>query len=120
MLPGMYLWCVLGNDVGAGPDGHGACLDAASAMREGERQVMDGSVFLCIVEEVVTRLSVSELATTYQGTGRYYVGRRTRSGGTHWQAMTRRVDPAEVYRITDIPGWMARQFGNPADKRADG
>jgi hypothetical protein len=120
MLPGMYLWCVLGNDVGAKPGGHGACRTAASALREGEQRVADGSAFLCIVEQVVRRLSVGELETTYQGTGRYYIGRRTRSGGVHWQAMTRRVDPAEVYRITDIPSWIAGQFANRGGQRPAG
>jgi hypothetical protein len=77
----MYLWCLLGNDIVAGPAAHGVCSDAASAMRVGEPRVKDGSIFLCIVEEVRLRISVYGLETTYQGTGRYFVGRRTRSGG---------------------------------------
>jgi hypothetical protein len=106
----MYLWCLLGNDILAGPAAHGVCSDAASAMRVGEPRVKDGSIFLCIVEEVRLRISVDGLGTTYQGTGRYFVGRRTRSGGIFWEGLTRTIDPAEVYRITDLPSWITRQF----------
>ncbi len=105
----MYLWSLLGNDVTAGPTVHGICFDAASAMRMGEPRVKDGSVFLCIVEEVRQRISVGGLETIYQGTGRYFIGRRNRSGGLYWAAMTRAVDPSEVYRVTDVPRWMTRQ-----------
>jgi hypothetical protein len=110
MLSRMYLWSLLGNDVAAGPTAHGVCSDAASAMRMGEPRVKDGSVFLCIVEEVRLRISVGGLETIYQGTGRYFIGRRNRSGGVYWEAMTRTVDPTEVYRITDVPLWMAREM----------
>jgi hypothetical protein len=110
MLSRMYLWCLLGNDIGVGPAAHGVCSDAASAMRIGEPQVMDGSVFLCIVEEARLRISVDGLETTYQGTGRYFVGRRTRSGGIFWEGLTRTVDPSEVYRITELPPWIMREF----------
>ena len=65
----MYLWSLLGYDIVAGPTAHGVCSDAASAMRMGEPRVKDGSVFLCIVEEVRLRISVGGLETTYQGTG---------------------------------------------------
>ena len=110
MLTPMYLWSLLGHDIVAGPTAHGVCSDAASAMRIGEPRVKDGSVFLCIVEEVQLRISVGGLETTYQGTGRYLIGRRTRSGGVYWEAMTRTVDPGEVYRITDLPVWLAREL----------
>ena len=109
MLCRMYLWCLLGNDIAAAPAAHGVCSDAASAMRVGEPRVKDGSVFLCIVEEVSLRISVDGLETTYQGTGRYFIGRRTRSGGVYWEAMTRTVDPSEVYRIIDLPPWITRE-----------
>jgi hypothetical protein len=109
MLSRMYLWSLLGNDVTAGPTVHGICFDAASAMRMGEPRVKDGTVFLCIVEEVRQRISVGGLETIYQGTGRYFIGRRNRSGGLYWAAMTRAVDPSEVYRVTDVPRWMTRQ-----------
>jgi hypothetical protein len=110
MLSAMYLWCLLGNDIVAGPTSHGVCFDAASAMRMGEPGVKDGSVFLCIVEEVRVRISVDGLETTFQGTGRYWIGRRTRPGGVYWEAKTRTVDPSEVYRIADLPLWMAREI----------
>ena len=106
----MYLWCLLGHDIVAGPAAHGVCSDAATAMRMGEPRVKDGAVFLCIVEEVRQRISVGGLETIYQGTGRYFIGRRNRSGGLHWEAMTRAVDPAEVYRVTDVPFGMTRQM----------
>jgi hypothetical protein len=112
MLSRMYLWSLLGNDVVAGPAAHGVCSDAASAMRMGEPRVKDGSVFLCIVEEVRLRISVGGLESTYQGTGRYFIGRRTRSGGVYWEALTRTIDPAEVYRITDIPVSVARELAD--------
>jgi hypothetical protein len=112
MLSRMYLWSLLGYDIVAGPAAHGVCSDAASAMRMGEPRVKDGSVFLCIVEEVRLRISVGGLETTYQGTGRYFIGRRTRSGGVYWEAMTRTVDPSEVYRITDLPLWMAQEIAD--------
>jgi hypothetical protein len=112
MLSRMYLWSLLGYDIVAGPAAHGVCSDAASAMRMGEPRVKDGSVFLCIVEEVRLRISVGGLETTYQGTGRYFIGRRTRSGGVYWEAMTRTVDPSEVYRITDLPLWMAQELAD--------
>jgi hypothetical protein len=101
----MYLWSLLGHDVVAGPTAHGICSDAAGAMRAGEPRVKDGTAFLCIVEEVTARISVGGQETTYQGTGRYFIGRRTRSGGVRWAARTRSVDPAEVYRVTDSPLW---------------
>jgi hypothetical protein len=97
MLSGMYLWALLGYDIVAGPTAHGVCSDPASAMRMGEPRVKDGSAFLCVVEEVRQRISVGGLETTYQGTGRYFVGRRTRSGGIYWEAMSRTVDPSELY-----------------------
>ena len=108
----MYLWSLLGNDIVAGPTAHGVCSDASRAMRAGEPRVTDGSAFLCIIEEVRLRISVGGLETTYQGTGRYFVGRRTRSGGVYWEAMTRTVDPAEVYRITDPPLWIGRELAD--------
>ena len=110
MLFRMYLWSLLGYDIVAEPTAHGVCSDAASAMRMGEPRVKDGSVFLCIVEEVQLRISVGGLETTYQGTGRYFIGRRTRSGGVYWEALTRTVDPDEVYRITGLPLWIAREL----------
>ena len=110
MLSRMWLWSLLGYDIVAGPTAHGVCSDAASAMRRGEPRVKDGSVFLCIVEEVRLRISVGGLETTYQGTGRYYIGRRTRSGGVYWEAKTRTVDPSEIYRIADLPVWIAREL----------
>jgi hypothetical protein len=106
----MYLWSLLGYDIVAEPTAHGVCSDAASAMRMGEPRVKDGSVFLCIVEEVCLRICVGGLETTYQGTGRYYIGRRTRSGGVYWEALTRKVDPAEVYRLPDLPLSIAREL----------
>ncbi len=112
MLAPMYLWSLLGYDIVAGPTSHGVCSDAASAMRMGEPRVKDGSVFLCIVEEVRLRISVGGLETTYQGTGRYFIGRRTRSGGVYWEALTRTVDPAEVYRITGLPLWIAQELAD--------
>ena len=112
MLARMYLWSLLGYDVVAGPTAHGVCSDAASAMRMGEPRVRDGSIFLCIVEEVRLRISVGGLESTYQGTGRYFIGRRTRSGGVYWEAMTRTVDPDEVYRITGLPLWIARELAD--------
>ena len=78
-------------------------------MRMGEPRVKDGSVFLCIVEAVCLRISVGGLETTYQGTGRYFIGRRTRSGGVYWEAMTRTVDPSEVYRVNALPPWIAQE-----------
>jgi hypothetical protein len=113
MLTRMFLWNLLGYDIGAGPTADGVCTDAASAMRVGEPRVKDGSVFLCIVEEVQLRISVGGLETTYQGVGRYFIGRRTRSGGVYWEARTRPVDPAEVYRVTDLPLGIGRE---PADR----
>jgi hypothetical protein len=112
MLVRMYLWSLLGYDIVAGPTAHGVCSDAASAMRMGEPRVKDGSVFLCIVEEVRLRISVGGLETTYQGTGRYFIGRRTRSGGVYWQALTRTIDPSEVYRIADLPVRIARELAD--------
>ena len=112
MLSRMYLRSLLGYDIVAGPTSHGVCSDAASAMRIAEPRVKDGGVFLCIVEEVRLRISVGGLETTYQGTGRYFIGRRTRSGGVYWEAKTRTVDPSEIYRVTDLPAWIAREFAN--------
>jgi hypothetical protein len=99
MLAGMYLWTLLSNDIVTGPTAHGVCSDAASAMGIGEPRVKDGSVFLCVIEEVRLRISVGGLEPTYEGTGRYFVGRRTRSSGVSWEAMTRTVDPSEVYQV---------------------
>ena len=73
MLSRMYLWSLLGNDIVAGPTAHGVCSDAASAMRIGEPRVKDGSVFLCIVEEVRLRIR-------YPGLGYYVVGSPAKPG----------------------------------------
>jgi hypothetical protein len=105
MLSPMWLWSLLGYDVVAGPIAHGVCTDAASAMRIGEARVTDDDVFLCIVEEVRELITVDGLETAYQGTGRYFIGRRTRAGGVYWEAKTRTIDPSEVYRITEMPLW---------------
>jgi len=105
MLTPMWLWSLLGYDVAAAPISHGVCSETAAAMRVGEARINDGDVFLCIVEEVRELISVDGLETTYQGTGRYFIGRRTRPGGVYWEARTRTVDPSEVYRITEMPLW---------------
>src|SRR6204780_5202626 len=111
MLSRMYLWSLLGYDIVAEPTAHGVCSDAASAMRMSEPRVKDGSVFLCIVEEVRLRICVGGLETTYQGTGRYFIGRRTRSGGVYWGARRRKVDPPEVNSLPAPPPRTARVRG---------
>src|ERR1700727_3120773 len=34
----------------------------------------------------------------------------TRSGGIFWEGLTRTLDPSEIYRITDLPSWITREF----------
>ena len=74
-------------------------MDAASAMRLGEPEVANGNAFLCIIEEVIPRISVNGLETVYQPTGRHWIGRRTRRDSVYWEARRRTVDPAEIYRL---------------------
>jgi hypothetical protein len=107
MLSGMFPWSVLSADLSAGLKSSGITTDPASAMRESEREVANGNAFLAIIEEVLPRISVGDLETIYQSTGRYWVGRRTRGGGVSWEAKRRTVDPAAVYRIDAPLSWLA-------------
>jgi hypothetical protein len=47
----------------------------------------------------VSRLSVFSLDAIYVPTGREWLGRRTRSGGVHWEHTYRRVDPGTAYSL---------------------
>ena len=81
-------------------------MDAASAMRLGEPEVANGNAFLCIIEEVIPRISVSGLETIYQSTGRHWIGRRTRSRSVFWEGRRRTVDAAEIYHLGAPLSWV--------------
>ena len=81
-------------------------MDAASAMRLAEPEVANGNAFLCIIEEVIPRISVNGLETIYQSTGRHWIGRRTRRRSVYWEARRRAVDPAEIYRLGAPLPWV--------------
>jgi hypothetical protein len=113
MLAGMYLWSLLGTDLSAGPASSGITADVASAMRLAEPEVANGSAFLCIIEEVIPRISVGGLETIYAATGRHWIGRRTRTRSVFWEARRRTVDPAEIYRFDAPLSWLPTSLPNP-------
>lgn len=80
----MYLWSLFGHDLMKRPVQHGITDDLAKAMRAAEPRLKDGQAFICVVEEVLIRISVTGLEESYAPTGRRWNGRRTTSNGVHW------------------------------------
>ena len=89
----MYLWELVGHDTAEGILVSGIDGDLAAVMRSGEALLVQQRGFVVRVVEVVPRMSVFHLDLIYVPTGRRWLGRRTRSGGVHWDHTFRPVDP---------------------------
>jgi hypothetical protein len=96
----MYLWELVGHDTTEGILVSGIDDDLAGVMRAGEPLLVQQKGFLVRIVEVVSRMSVFHLEAIYVPTGRRWLGRRTRSGGVHWEHTFRPVDPGTVYTLT--------------------
>jgi hypothetical protein len=94
MLPRMYLWELVGHDTSEGVLLSGIDDDLASVMRTGGALLEQRRGFIVRIVEAVPRLSVCHLDVIYVPTGRKWLGRRTVSGGVHWEQTYRSVDPA--------------------------
>jgi hypothetical protein len=95
----MYLWDLVGYDTSEGAILSGIDDDLASVMRAGERLLGQDRGFVVRIVEVVSRLSVSHLDAIYVPTGRSWLGRRTTSGGVHWDHSFHPVDPGIAYDL---------------------
>jgi hypothetical protein len=93
----MYLWELVGHDTAEGVLLSGIDDDLAAVMRTGGVLLGQQRGFLVGIVEVVSRMSVFHLDVIYVPTGRRWLGRRTISGGVHWQHAFRPVDPAAAY-----------------------
>jgi hypothetical protein len=93
----MYLWELVGHDMAEGVIVSGIDGDLAGAMRAGGGLLVRPRGFVVRITEVVSRLSVFHLDQIYVPTGRCWLGRRTRTGGVHWDHTFRSVDPSAVY-----------------------
>ncbi|HEY3881612.1 MAG TPA: hypothetical protein VGM12_23725 [Trebonia sp.] len=98
----MYLWELLGHDTAEGVIVSGIDDDLAAVMRAGAALLGQQRGFVVRVVEVVTRVSV-DLDAIYVPTGRNWLGRRTRSGGVHWEHTCRAVEPGAVYTLGASP-----------------
>jgi hypothetical protein len=95
----MYLWELVGHDSSEGSLLSGIDDDLAAVMRTCARLLTQPRGFVVRIVEVVSRLSVCHLDAIYVPTGREWLGRRTRSGGVHWDHTCRRVDPGTAYSL---------------------
>ena len=95
----MYLWELVGHDTSEGVIVSGIDGDLAAAMRAGGGLLTQPRGFVVRIAEVVPRLSVLHLDEIYVPTGRQWLGRRTTSGGVHWDHAYRPADPATAYPL---------------------
>ena len=103
----MYLWELVGHDTAEGILVSGIDGDLAAVMRSGEALLVQQRGFVVRIVEVVSRMSVLHLDVIYVPTGRRWLGRRTRSGGVHWEHTFRPVDPGAAYSLAatqDVTG----------------
>jgi hypothetical protein len=98
----MYLWELLGHDTAEGVIVSGIDDEVAGAMRDGAALLAQQRGFVVRIVEVVSRMSVFHLDVIYVPTGRGWLGRRTRSGGVHWEHTYRSADPA-AYSLASSP-----------------
>jgi hypothetical protein len=108
----MYLWSLFGYDLMERPIMHGVTDDVAKAMRAAEPQLKDGRAFICVIEEVRLRISVTGLEENYVATGKRWNGRRTNSDGVHWRLSVGSADPSHLYRVPE-----SAIHGGPRDLR---
>jgi hypothetical protein len=95
----MYLWELVGHDTSEGVLVSGIDDDLASVMRTSGALLEQRRGFIVRIVEVVSRLSVFSLDVIYVPTGRKWLGRRTVSGGVHWEHTYRSADPAAAYTM---------------------
>jgi hypothetical protein len=103
MLGGMYLWSLFGHDLMKRPVQHGITDDLAKAMHAAEPLLKDGRAFICVIEEVRMRISVTGLEENYAPTGKRWNGRRTTSDGVHWRLCAGSADVSLLYGILEGP-----------------
>jgi hypothetical protein len=99
MLLPMYLWELVGHDTSEGVLLSGIDDDLAAVMRTGGVLLEERRGFIVRIVEVVSRMSVFHLEVIYVPTGRRWLGRRTVSGGAHWEHAYRPADPAAAYTV---------------------
>lgn len=97
----MYLWSGFGDDLMEPPVLYGITSDLARAMRAAEADLEDGRAFICVIEEVRMRISVTGLEEDYAATGKRWNGRRDDSEGVHWRFSSGSADPSRVYRVPE-------------------
>jgi len=95
----MYLWELIGHDTAEGVLLSGIDSELAGATRAGEAVLGQQRGFIVRIVEVVARMSVLHLDVIYVPTGRSWLGRRTISGGVHWEHTFGPVDPAAAYTL---------------------
>jgi hypothetical protein len=100
----MYLWELIGHDTAEGVLLSGIDGDLAAAMSAGEGPLGQQRGFIVRIIEVVGRMSVQSLDVIYVPTGRQWLGRRTISGGVHWEHAFRIIDPAAAYTLAPGQG----------------
>src|SRR5580693_1505690 len=103
-LSRMYLWELVGHNTAEGMILSGVDDDLAAIMRTGAVLLEEQRGFVVRVVEVVPRLSVLHLDVIYVPTGRQWLGRRTISGGAHWEHTFRSVDPGAAYSLAGGQG----------------
>jgi len=84
MLSRMYLWTLVGYDPTASELLSGCNDVLADVMRDVEPRLVAREAFVCRIVEVTRRISVFDLETEYQPTGRTWLGRRTRFDTVCW------------------------------------
>ncbi len=97
----MYLWSLFGYDLMERPVLYGITDDLAKATRAAEPPLKDSRAFICVIEEVRMRISVTGLEENYAATGKRWHGRRTTSGGVHWRLCVGSADASLIYRIPE-------------------
>jgi hypothetical protein len=95
----MYLWDLVGHDTSEGVIRAGIDDDLAAVMDTAGLSLRQGHGFVVRIVEVVCRLSVLELDAVYVPTGRQWTGRRTTSGGVHWDHTFSPADPDVAYSL---------------------
>src|ERR1700760_3348554 len=95
----MYLWELVGHDTAEGMILSGIDDDLAAVMGTGAVLLEQRRGFVVRIVEVVPRLSVLHLDVIYVPTGRQWLGRRTISGGAHWEQTCRPAGPGTAYSL---------------------
>jgi hypothetical protein len=118
MLPGMYLWTLVGHDTAEGTLGTGIGSALPTIVGTLDTMLLSQCAFVARVIEVVPRLSVAGLQEIYVPTGREWSGRRDNRGGVHWTHTIRTVDPDQAYSLPAAQEQSADPQDTPAPPRS--